>query len=275
MEDTENPRSSKHKEQEDAFILKFVKDCRKVYSKFAINPFCTSQFQKINLPVQLYPEVIVDDATKLFTIGREQYNKFVDTRFIKGSADVVNTSISKNSLKLPRNNKVVSVVSPLIKLTGTVMAKLRDACENRRELAKELFKYEFTGVPECMYDPKQKKPYRNNKSQLMPLSITPPIGQRSTEESNTNGLVVDLSVNSGGRSSLQQKRSNLCSFEDFVRAVLQCIMSMGSEIGAHRIDIVADTYHPTRQERGSEKAPRFLDLSLTVSRGYLIIWMRS
>ena len=72
--------------------------------------------RKSTYPFSYTPEVVVvvvDDAKKLFTIGREQSHKFIDSRFIKGAADIIQTPISKNSLKLPRDSKVVAdLISP-------------------------------------------------------------------------------------------------------------------------------------------------------------------
>ena len=54
------------------------------------------------------------------------------------------------------------------------------------------------------------------------------------------------------------------TFQDFAKSVLQHISSHGNQIGAERIDIVADTYSPlgvkgpTIKNRGSETAPRLL-----------------
>ena len=63
----------------------------------------------------------------------------------------------------------VSEVSPLIKLTNQVYLKLRNASEHRAESTAELFSYQFTNIPECLYDAKKQTPYHSSKSQLLTL----------------------------------------------------------------------------------------------------------
>ena len=53
------------------------------------------------------------------------------SRFILGTADVIQTPICRNSLKLPADIKSVSEKSPQVKLTPVMLTKLRDACEMR------------------------------------------------------------------------------------------------------------------------------------------------
>ena len=56
------------------------------------------------------------------------------------------TSITRNSLKLPRDAKqMLTVDSPQIKILTATAIKLRSACSHRREVALALFKTEFTG----------------------------------------------------------------------------------------------------------------------------------
>ena len=64
----------------------------------------------------------------MFTIGGPQYSDYVNTRFIKGSADVVQTPIKKNLLKLPHHLATVGQASPQIKLPQVTITKLQDAC---------------------------------------------------------------------------------------------------------------------------------------------------
>ena len=115
-----------------------------------------------------------------------------------------------------------------------------------------------------MYDPKKKKPYHSTKSQLVHVLIPPSKEKCSAtaDELQACGLVVDLSVVTRAIGAKYSKRA--ACFEDLVRSVLtHIIVSMGCQVGAQRIDIVADTYDPlsikgpTRKERGSETAPRF------------------
>ena len=73
------------------------------------------------------PDIIAEDAKKAFDIGNQQYQEFVKTRFVLGSEDVINSPITKNNLKLLADAKSISDESPQIKLTPTILTKLRDA----------------------------------------------------------------------------------------------------------------------------------------------------
>ena len=75
--------------------------------KIITNPFSTSQFQKLNSPITL-PDIIAEDAQKVFDIGNQQYQEFVKTRFVLGSEDVINSPITKNNLKLLADAKSIS-----------------------------------------------------------------------------------------------------------------------------------------------------------------------
>ena len=143
----ENGQSTKqraHKEAASSYIAKYINDCKSVYSKFTVNPFLDSQLQKINTTL-IFPDAIVNDVEKVFTLGKTQYSEYVRTRFVLGSEDVIKTAIPKNNLKLPSDAANVQKESPQIKLSPAILVKLRNACGNRVSLAKELFKTEFTG----------------------------------------------------------------------------------------------------------------------------------
>ena len=126
-------------------MKKYIGDCRSVYTRFTTNPFLDTQFQKLNTTA-FFPECIVEDAGRVFSLGQEQYDDFKQTRFVLGSADVIKTSISRNSLKLPSSATKVQVESPQIKLTPSTIIKLRNACINRESPAQDIFKSEFTGA---------------------------------------------------------------------------------------------------------------------------------
>ena len=128
-----------HKETALIFIRKYISDCRIVYKKFVTNPFLVFQFQKINTSY-VFPDDIVNDAKTLFTAGESQYKKYVYTRFVLGSEDVIKTKISRNSFKLPSCASKIQAKSPQIKLLPSTVIKLRSACDVRELKAKEIFK---------------------------------------------------------------------------------------------------------------------------------------
>ena len=79
--------------------------------------------------------------------------------------DVINSPITKNNLKLLADAKSISDESPQIKLTPTILTKLRNTCNVRNVLAKKTFIQEFTRVPECLI--KDGRPYHSNKSDIL------------------------------------------------------------------------------------------------------------
>ena len=107
------------------------------------------------------------DSEIVFVVGETPYVEVVMSRFILGTADVIQTSICWNSLKLSADIKSVSEKSPQVKLTPVMLTKLRDACEMHKGFAMKLFKTELTGVPECLV--KDGNPYHNQKSQLLDI----------------------------------------------------------------------------------------------------------
>lgn len=147
LDDIENPNERQerpHKESSQTFVEKFIGDCKSVYSMFTTNPFLETQLQKLNTTM-FFQECIVKDTEKLGSIGKEQYENFKLTRFVLGSADVIKTTIQKNSLKLPSNASKLQVESHQIKLMPSTVIKLRNSCTYRESLAKDIFKSEFTG----------------------------------------------------------------------------------------------------------------------------------
>ena len=105
-----------------------MNDVKRFSSKIIPNPFSASQFQKLNSPITL-PGIIAEDAKKVFNIENQQYQEFVKTRFVLGSEDVINSPITKNNLKFLADAKSISDESPQMKLTPTILTKLRDGCD--------------------------------------------------------------------------------------------------------------------------------------------------
>ena len=85
------------------------------------------------------PEVI-RDGTRLFSVGREQYQDFILSRFIFRSKEVIQTSLKKNNLMIMRKRKeAASRSSSKINISLGELTKLRSACEVRSEAAKQIF----------------------------------------------------------------------------------------------------------------------------------------
>ena len=97
-------RTYKHEEKSLIFNKTFLSHCNKVFAKKTINPFTAEMFQMLNGTMSFPPEVI-RDCTRLFSVGREQYQDFILTRIIFGSKEVIQTSLKKNNLMIMRKWK--------------------------------------------------------------------------------------------------------------------------------------------------------------------------
>ena len=102
------PEAQGHKETATLFISTFNEDCSKIYNKLLTNPFSNAEFTKLN-SAYIFPEVVVKDSGKVFTIGSEQYSEFCLTRFTFGSHDIIKSKITKKILKLPKDSDTVQV----------------------------------------------------------------------------------------------------------------------------------------------------------------------
>ena len=102
----------RHKEAMSSFVKRYIGDCQTVYGQFSTNPFFMKKPTKINSGTVM-PPCVVEDMAKVFTIGITQYNEYKTTRFITGEEDVINTKITKNLLKLPKDADKHIVVNPV------------------------------------------------------------------------------------------------------------------------------------------------------------------
>ena len=153
------------------------------------NPFLETVPKRINTTVPM-PAVVIADMWKVFRVGHELYREYVSTRFVTGKEDVINSKISKNFLKLSRHSAEHTIVNPVSTLKSSTIVKLRGACTQRSDLAKQLFAAEFTGAPECLV--KDGQAFHGTKSQILKC-IEPAVPSRSTYI-DFQTYVVDVSV---------------------------------------------------------------------------------
>ena len=207
-------KNHKHKEGMPSFSKSYLNNVKKVSSKIITNAFSASQFQK----------------------------------FVYGSEDVINSPITKNNLKLLADAKSISEESPQIKLTPTIVTKLRDACDVRNVLAKNIFSQEFTRVLECLI--KDGRPYHSNKSDILE-AIAPNSKAANPTELVVGGLVIDLSM----RIRSEAVAVTSMTFKDFAEHIIKKLQTM-SVNDVKRLDIALDTYDAfsvksvTREKRG-------------------------
>ena len=240
--------SSKHKEESPQFCKEYIKHCDQVFNLIKQNPFQATQFQKLNSSL-IYPKEVEEDCRKIFTLGRTQYDAYVNTRFIFGSKDVVNTSIPHNYLKLPKDWESVAAYSPQIKVSLTNLTKLQEACDSRPDLAQKVFDYEFTRVPECFIDAKG-KPFHSGKSKL----FTKLIPGSESGPPTANGLIVDISTIIRSHAAIVNLSS--LTYSDFAKYILNYVETLATKLQVERMDLVFDTYlnesikSMTRDSRG-------------------------
>ena len=210
------PRSeTKHKEVSENFVKKFISDCNKVDEKVLTNPFRQQRFIKLNSSY-IYPEVIQNDSEKVFQLGMDQYKDFQKTRFIEGTLDVIESKISKNMLKLPKDSNVVQIQTPCLKITDSMFIKLRDACIHRTNVARDLFVNEISGAPECFLDKKAQEPYHNSKSAILDCIVKEYVSNLL----NADGLIIDLSFVIRSQISVVNKG---VTFNELSRQIFQSI----------------------------------------------------
>ena len=131
---------------------------------------------------------------------------------------------------LPRDINTISDISPQIKLTSSLMNKLRDACSKRTSMALELSGYEFTNVPECLYDPNKNKPFKNKKSSLKDMlsKDSPGVAFNLFEDQyESKSLVVDLSTVIRSFGPRYKDRTDV-TFEDFISVIIDHILQIRS-----------------------------------------------
>ena len=126
-------------------------------SKVITNPFSHPYFCRLN-SIYVFPDIIVRDLDKVFTLGEGQHQEFCKSRFVFGNYDLLDSKITKNMFKLPKDVNEVIIESPRIIITEQMYNKIRDACKFRVSQAKSLFKGEISGLPECFVKKKDATP---------------------------------------------------------------------------------------------------------------------
>ena len=130
--------------------------------------FTEEQFKPINSTGIVFPEAMSTMLIVCSSLGQNSTSteQFVETRLQKGLM-VVNTKISKNLFKLPSSISALKANTDQIKLNQST---LTGSMLTSRAAALELFKTEFTGVPECFV--KDGIPLHGTKSDIL-KSILP------------------------------------------------------------------------------------------------------
>ena len=203
-----------------------------------MNPYMEENFYKLNTSY-LYPEVIVNDSENIFKVGSEQYQEFVKTRFVECTEDVISSKLKKNSMKLPKDAADVQIESPCIKITESMLIKIRDACTHRPEVVKECFTSEISGVPECFMDKSKTEPYHNVKSTILYCILKKEFSE--VGETVVNGSIIDLSLIIRSKISTIPKDK---TFNELCSSILQSCADVGFKYNVDRIDLVADQYNP-------------------------------
>ena len=159
-----------HKEKTTLFVAAFNKDCIMVYENILMNPFSTdSQFCKLNSSY-IFPDAVSGDSKRVFILGENLYSDFLSFLYFLSllvcSDDLNKKKITKNSMKLPKDSDEVEVEKPRISINEKLINKLCDACNSRSLSAKQVFRGEWTGVPESFIT-KEYTLYHNTKSVIL------------------------------------------------------------------------------------------------------------
>ena len=241
-----------HDESHPNFIKKFMKDVKSVYSKISTNPFLMTIPKRINSDV-IFPACVLEGMEQVFTIGKPLVTQYVQNRIILGTESVINTKISVNSLKLPREAEKHIKDNPVMALKPEIETKLRDATTHRPHLAKKVFEREFTGGPEALI--KDGHAFKGTKSNILKCILPEKSTDDSFENLQFDALVVDLSVEV--RSNARMITGGSYTFKRFAVSVLDSIAARFGKYGVTQIDVVADFYFDpsiksgTRDQRGT------------------------
>ena len=141
----DSPLTQGRNEKTPSFVAPFNKDYIKVYENILINPFSAdSQFYKLNSSY-IFPDVVSRYSKQVFVLGENLYSDILYTRLVVCSDDLNKKKITKNSLKLPKDSDELELRN-LVSLNEKLINKLRDACNSRSILAKQVFQGEWTAV---------------------------------------------------------------------------------------------------------------------------------
>ena len=97
----------------------------------------------------------------------------------------------------------------------------------------ELFGYEFTNFPECLYDPNKNKPFKNKESSLKDMlsKDSPGVAYNLFEDQyESKSLVVDLSTIIRSFGPRYKDRTDV-TFEEFISVIIDHILQMTTNIG--------------------------------------------
>ena len=136
------------------------------------------------------------------------------------SDDLNKRRITKNSLKLLKDSDKVEVEKPRVSINEKLINKLRDACNSRSLLAKQVFQGEWTGAPECFVT-KECTLYHNTKSAILDCITSDQAYIES--QSMMDAIVIDLSVIIRSQSPLLSSGS---TFDDFSLLVIDRIIKL-------------------------------------------------
>ena len=136
------------------------------------------------------------------------------------SDDLNKRRITKNSLKLLKDSDKVEVEKPRVSINEKLINKLRDACNSRSLLAKQVFQGEWTGAPECFVT-KECTLYHNTKSAILDCITSDQAYIES--QSMMDAIMIDLPVIIGCQAPLLSSGS---TFDDFSLLVIDRIIKL-------------------------------------------------
>ena len=141
---------TEHHEQSDSFQVKFSTQVNELIMAMEEmgNPFIEDTDHLFALDTKdIMSEDVIDTVRGIVQLGQEQYNKFIEERFLKAEKPVSET-IPRNKLALFSNHKLPSPKSTsagvlkLIKSDMALFARLYIACQTRGGNLQEFFRHE-------------------------------------------------------------------------------------------------------------------------------------
>ena len=236
---------SKHHEDNDNFRKKFVGDVKALCKGFAMNPFLDDKLKKVNNSKICFPEHFVEKLKRMETKGEKDVVAFVTDRLVSGAVSICDT-ITSNDFDLWDESPTKKAKLPYVP-SKSALNKMKSACDNRSDLALELFGNEVMDIPLSL-TPDGISLYHGTKSYITKRLQSQ---ENIPEHTHKSALVLEMSP---------MIRAKSCSpgiecFSDFAVILYNHIMKLGRD--HDRIDLVFDRYladslkEGTRNERGT------------------------
>ena len=243
-ESNNGPFSLRHHEDNHSFNNLFLKESAILINRLMhVNPFFEKRFVKIGTN-SVFDEAVEQFAMVIPEIGDKQFEAFVNDRMITGKK-LISEKITKNNFQTPAKVSTKTKLQSITTLKEAQFIKLRASLTFRPILSKDLFKNDFTGLPECLT--KEGNMYHGEKSNILNIFASPTASKSSI---SPESVIIDFSFIIQSTAAI----SKATTFDEFSKEIITTIKKLARH--SSRVDIVCDSYFKdsikgqTRSSRG-------------------------